>query len=120
MKKVKRELHCPKCKNSFYTSFNDLLLPCFHCGNTSVRVGRGHLRVEAFKPCEIIKDEVKIPIRIVDISYGGIGIVAFTLLPFTKNDRVTVKIPFYTLRHARLIWIDNFYGVTRAGLVFGN
>lgn len=116
-----KELHCPKCKNTFYTAARQSLMPCPYCGFSSdhdKKERREYLRTPAVKPCDITRGEVKVEAKSVDVADGGVGVRMLGYLPFDREDHLTVEVHGGQSRQARIIWIKRFYGISRAGLMF--
>ncbi|MBI2400095.1 MAG: PilZ domain-containing protein [Deltaproteobacteria bacterium] len=71
------------------------------------------------KTANILKGEVKVPVKTVDVSETGLGIKMMGYLPFDQNETVNVYIQELEIeRLARVVWTKKFYGISRAGLRF--
>jgi c-di-GMP-binding flagellar brake protein YcgR len=69
--------------------------------------------------CEILRGNVTIPARTIDISDTGLGIKMRGYLPFEANEEVNVYIAgFRHEKKARVVWTKRSYGTSRAGLTF--
>lgn len=116
------KLNCPKCENSFFTAVMKPNLPCPHCG-FMLKGGESERRIGARSPslklCDILKGEVRIPAKAVDVSDTGIGIKMMGYLPFDQDDIVNVFLrELGEERPAQVVWTRKFYGISRAGLRF--
>lgn len=116
------KLNCPRCDSAFYTAARDAHMPCPYCGfvmkahDPDRRIG---LRASTQKICDILKGEVKIPVKTVDISDTGLGIKMMGYLPFEKDELVNVLVEDLEIeRQAKVVWTKKFYGISRAGLMF--
>lgn len=116
------KLECPKCENSFFTAARELHMPCPSCGyavkalETERRING---RAITQKLCDILKGEVRIPVKTVDVSDTGIGIKMTGYLPFDALDTVGIMIKELDLeKKAEVMWTKKFYGISRAGLRF--
>jgi ribosomal protein S27AE len=115
-------LNCPRCENSFFTAARNSNLPCPHCGfvmkshEPDRRYGNRQLTQ---KTANILKGEVKVPVKTVDVSETGLGIKMMGYLPFDQDETVSVYIKELEIeRKARVVWTKKFYGISRAGLRF--
>jgi len=80
------------------------------------RYGNRHLTQ---KTADILKGEVKVPVKTVDVSETGLGIKMMGYLPFDQDETVDVYIQDLGMeRKARVVWTKKFYGISRAGLRF--
>lgn len=76
-------------------------------------------RVVTQKVCDILKGEVRIPVKTVDVSDTGLGIKMMGYLPFDQNETVSILIKDLDIeRKAEVVWTKKFYGISRAGLRF--
>lgn len=116
------KLNCPRCDNAFYTAARESQLPCPHCGfemKPSEPDRRVQLRTTAQKVCDILKGEVRIPARTVDISDTGMGIKMMGYLPFDQDETVDIFVKELEIeKKAKVVWTKKFYGISRAGLIF--
>ncbi len=115
-------LNCQRCSNPFYTAAKDVVMPCPYCGFV-VKSDDPDRRVEdrslMQKVCDILKGEVRIPAKTVDISDTGVGIKMMGYLPFEKDETVSVFVKELELdKRAKVVWTKKFYGISRAGLIF--
>lgn len=115
-------LNCPKCENSFFTAARNSHLPCPHCGfvmkshEPDRRYGNRQITQ---KVADLLKGEVKVPVKTVDVSDTGLGIKMMGYLPFDQDETVDVYIKELEIaRTARVVWTKKFYGISRAGLRF--
>lgn len=117
------KLICPSCENSLFTAARDSTLPCPECGhmvNTAEERRTGD-RITAQKTCDILKGDVRIPAKTVDISETGLGIKLMGYLPFDQNETIHITLDGTTEEKlARVVWTKKFYGISRAGLMFCN
>jgi len=115
-------LNCPRCENSFFTAARNSNLPCPHCGFVmkSHEPDRRNLgRHLTQKTADILKGEVKIPVKTVDVSDTGLGIKMMGYLPFDQDETVNVYVQELEIsKKARVVWTKKFYGISRAGLRF--
>lgn len=96
-------------------------MACPHCGHTLSAESdrRNNGRTMTQKICDLLKGDVKVPVKTVDISDTGMGIKMMGYLPFDKNDTVDVYIEELEIeKRAQVVWTKNFYGISRAGLRF--
>lgn len=117
-----QKLNCPRCDNPFYTAARDPHLPCPHCGHV-VKADeadrRASSRTVSQKLCDILKGEVNIPVKTVDISETGLGIKMMGYLPFDQDETIDVFIEELEIeKKAQVVWTKKFYGISRAGLRF--
>lgn len=115
-------LNCPRCENPFYTAAKETHLPCPYCGFV-VKFHEADRRIQdrtvTQKLADILKGEVKIPVKTVDISDTGMGIKMMGYLPFDQNETVDVFIKELEVeKKAQVVWTKKFYGISRAGLRF--
>lgn len=116
------KINCQKCENTFYTASRGPQTQCPYC-NYATKQEELNRRVKerAFtqKLCGILKGEVRIPAKTVDISDTGVGIKMMGYLPFDMDDTVDVFVEELDIeKKARVVWTKNFYGISRAGLKF--
>ncbi len=116
------KLKCPRCENPFFTASHELHMPCPYCGYV-VMASDSDRRTEgrnaAQRLCEILKGEVRVPVKTVDFSETGIGIKMTGYLPFDTNDTVDILVKELDIKKkARVMWTKKFYGISRAGLQF--
>lgn len=117
-----QKISCTRCDNSFFTAAQDSHLPCPYCGyvmkSSESDRRHGNRSVEQ-KVCDILRGEVRIPVKTVDISDTGMGIKMMGYLPFDQNETVEVFIKELDVeKKARVVWTKKFYGISRAGLRF--
>lgn len=115
------KLICPKCEHSLFTAARVSVMPCPGCGHllNSAEERRITDRTTAQKVCDILKGDVKIPARTVDISDTGLGIKLMGYLPFDRNETINIAVEgFGVEKKARVVWTKKFYGISRAGLMF--
>ncbi len=97
-------------------------MPCPYCGYVvKAREAERRIKGRAItqKSCDIIKGEVRIPVKTVDISDTGVGIKMTGYLPFDANDTVDILVKELDLeKKAQVMWTKKFYGISRAGLMF--
>lgn len=115
-------LTCPKCENSFYTAARTPHLPCPYCGFV-LKSNEPDRRIQARdltqRFCDLMKGEVRIPAKTVDVSDTGLGIKMMGYLPFDQDDTVNVFVKDLNMeRTAQVVWTRKFYGISRAGLRF--
>lgn len=119
---VMNKLSCPRCDNAFYSAAKESQMPCPYCGfvlkaQDSDRRNLG--RISTQQLCDILKGEVRIPVKTVDVSDTGLGIKMVGYLPFEKDETVDIYIHELDIeKKARVIWTKKFYGISRAGLCF--
>ncbi len=117
-----KKLECPRCENPFFTAAHELQMPCPYCGcvvmaSDSDRRAGG--RNSTQRLCEILKGEVRVPVKTVDLSETGIGIKMTGYLPFDADDEVDILVAELDInKKARVMWTKKFYGISRAGLRF--
>jgi len=115
-------MNCPRCGDAFYTAAKEPHLPCPYCGfimKASDSDRRTRDRQITQKVCDILKGEVKIPVKTVDVSETGLGIKMMGYLPFDQNETVSIMIKDLEIeRKAEVVWTKKFYGISRAGLKF--
>ncbi|MFQ5464841.1 MAG: PilZ domain-containing protein [Thermodesulfobacteriota bacterium] len=116
------KLSCPRCDSAFFTASRDSHLPCPYCGfvlkahDTDRRSGE---RTSTQRICDILKGEVRVPVKTVDVSATGLGVKMMGYLPFEKDEAVSVLVKDLDIaRKARVVWTKKFYGISRAGLRF--
>ncbi len=116
------KLNCQRCDYSFYSAARDSQLPCPHCGfvmKPSEPNRRVQSRTLSQKVCDILKGEVKVPVRTVDVSGTGLGIKMMGYLPFDQDETVDVFVKELEIeKKAKVVWTKKFYGISRAGLIF--
>lgn len=116
------KLSCPRCDNSFYTAARDSHMPCPYCGfvlKAQQAERRDRSRVTTQQICDILKGEVKVPVKTVDVSDNGLGIKMMGYLPFEKDETVNVMVKDLAIaKKAKVVWTKKFYGISRAGLAF--
>lgn len=116
------QMNCPRCGDAFYTAAKESHLPCPYCGfimKVSENDRRTRDRVVTQKVCDILKGEVRIPVKTVDVSDTGLGIKMMGYLPFDQNETVSILIKDLDIeRKAEVVWTKKFYGISRAGLRF--
>ncbi len=115
------KLICPKCENSLFTAARDSNMPCPECGTVlnTLEDRRCSDRCTDQKCCDILRGDVKIPAKTVDVSALGLGIKLMGYLPFNQNETVKVSLEGEEVEKlARVIWTKKFYGISRAGLMF--
>ncbi len=97
-------------------------MPCPYCGyevkaEESDRRDLGREAVQ--RGCDILKGEVRVPVRTVDLSNTGVGIKMKGYLPFDIDDTVDIYCSGLDIvKQARVVWTKKFYGLSRAGLRF--
>lgn len=116
------KLNCPRCENAFYTAAMEPHLPCPYCGfvvKLHEQNRRTQDRIATQKGCEILKGEVTVPVKTVDISETGMGIKMMGYLPFDMDETVDIHIKELEInKKALVVWTKKFYGISRAGLRF--
>lgn len=116
------KLSCPRCENPFFTAAREPHLPCPYCGflvKTLEPDRRDQGRTMTQKLCDLLKGEVRVPVKTVDLSDTGVGIKMTGYLPFDKDDTVSILLEDFEIeRKAQVIWTKKFYGISRAGLKF--
>lgn len=116
------KLSCPRCENSFYTAAIDTNPPCPHCGFSMSHIEpdrRVRNRLLTQRGCDILKGEIRIPVKTVDVSDTGLGIKMMGYLPFDQHETVSVFIKELEIeKKAQVVWTKKFYGISRAGLRF--
>ncbi|OGP15981.1 MAG: hypothetical protein A2V21_313195 [Deltaproteobacteria bacterium GWC2_55_46] len=115
-------LNCPKCENPFFTTAREPRMPCPHCGFVT-KAHEPDRRILSRQPtqklCDILRGEVRIPVKTVDLSHTGLGIKMMGYLPFDSFDNVSVFVRELEMeRTAEVVWTRKFYGISRAGLRF--
>ncbi|MBI5644441.1 MAG: PilZ domain-containing protein [Deltaproteobacteria bacterium] len=117
-----QKISCKRCENAFYTAAREPQLPCPYCGyvmKASEADRRLGMRTVAQKVCDILKGEVRVPVKTVDISDTGMGIKMMGYLPFDQNETVNIFIKELEVeKRAQVVWTKKFYGISRAGLRF--
>jgi hypothetical protein len=97
-------------------------MPCPYCGfivKTQESDRRDNGRTTVQKLCDILKGEVRVPVKTVDLSDSGVGIKMTGYLPFDKDDTVSVFLKEFDVeKKAQVVWTKKFYGISRAGLRF--
>lgn len=116
------KLSCPRCDNAFYTAARDSQLPCPYCGfvlKAHDHDRRNNSRTSTQQVCDILKGEVRVPVKTVDVSDSGLGIKMMGYLPFEKDETVNVLVQGLEIaKRAQVVWTKKFYGISRAGLRF--
>lgn len=85
-------------------------------GESERRIGT---RSPSLNLCDILKGEVRVPAKTVDVSDTGLGIKMMGYLPFDPDDVVNVFVKeLGAERTAQVVWTRKFYGISRAGLRF--
>lgn len=116
------KLNCSRCESAFYTAAKTSHMPCPNCGFT-IKSDECDRRVQnrqtTQKFCDILKGEVKVPAKTVDISETGMGIKMMGYLPFDQNETVNIFIQELDMeKRAQIVWTKKYYGISRAGLRF--
>lgn len=97
-------------------------LPCPYCGfvlKSQEPDRRIQNRLTTQKGCDILKGEVRVPAKTVDVSDTGLGIKMMGYLPFDQNETVDIYIKELEIeKKAQVVWTKKFYGISRAGLRF--
>ncbi len=97
-------------------------MPCPYCGYAvkAQEIDRRiNGRIITQKLCEILKGEVRVPVKTVDVSDTGVGIKMTGYLPFDAFDTVEILVKELDLeKKAQVMWAKKFYGISRAGLMF--
>lgn len=97
-------------------------MPCPHCGLSSKATSlerRDGKRSALQRVCDILKGEVRVPVKTVDVSSTGLGIKMLGYLPFEEDELVDVQVDGLDIStKARVVWTKKFYGISRAGLFF--
>lgn len=115
------KISCVRCENAFYSAARESHLPCPYCGylmkaEPERRTGD---RTVSQRTCDILKGEVRVPVKTVDISETGMGIKMLGYLPFDQNETVDIFIEELEIeKKAQVVWTRKFYGISRAGLRF--
>ncbi|MDO8303692.1 MAG: PilZ domain-containing protein [Sedimentisphaerales bacterium] len=115
------KLICPSCDNSLFAAARDSSMPCPECGHmvSSAEERRDGDRINAQKTCDILKGNIRIPAKTVDISGMGLGIKLMGYLPFDHDETIHVSLDGNgEEKLARVVWTKKFYGISRAGLMF--
>lgn len=116
------KISCVRCENDFYSAARESHLPCPYCGYlTKVNEPdrRNGDRTFSQRTCDILKGEVRVPVKTVDISETGMGIKMLGYLPFDQNETVDIFIKELEIeKRAQVVWTRKFYGISRAGLRF--
>ncbi|MFQ5480066.1 MAG: PilZ domain-containing protein [Thermodesulfobacteriota bacterium] len=117
-----KKLECARCQNPFYSASSEEKMPCPYCGHTFGKVyedRRGRTRDLTHRACDISKGEMKVPVKVTDLSQGGVGIRMKGYLPFEEDDAVKVFIKELDMeKDARVVWARKVYGISKAGLAF--
>jgi len=117
-----RKLECARCHNPFYSASAEEKMPCPYCGFTSGDTHedrRGRTRDFMHRGCDILKGDLKVSVRVTDLSKGGLGIKMKGYLPFDEDDSVRVFIKELEMeKNARIVWAKKVYGISKAGLMF--
>ncbi len=116
------KLECARCQNPFYSASTEEKMPCPYCGFTagdSHEDRRKRVRDLSHRACEIFKGDIRVPVRVTDLSQGGVGIRMKGYLPFDEDDAVRVFIEELGIeKSARIVWAKKVYGISKAGLMF--
>ncbi len=114
------KLGCPRCENVFFTAARDASLRCPYCGfimKAEEYDRRVRERTTAQKPCDIVKGDISVPAKTVDVSEAGMGIKMMGYLPFDQDELVNISVKELDIeKQARVVWTRKFYGISRAGL----
>lgn len=117
-----KKLECARCHNPFYSASSEEKMPCPYCGFTSGDTHDDRRRKErdlTHRSCELLKGDTRVPVRVTDLSKGGVGIRMKGYLPFDEDDSVKVVIQELDIeKEARIIWARKVYGISKAGLIF--
>ncbi len=117
-----KKLECARCQNPFYSAAVEENMPCPYCGHAFGKVyedRRDRDRDITHRACDISKGETKVPVRVTDLSPGGVGIRMKGYLPFEEEDAVKVFIEELNIeKEARVVWARKVYGISKAGLAF--
>ena len=118
---MKRQ-ECTKCNNPYYSAANESKMPCPYCGfasTTEYEDKRGAKRNVTHDHCDLLKGDVRVSVRLMDISRDGLGIRMKGYLPFDPDDTVRIYIKkTKTEKSARIVWAKKIYGISKAGLQF--
>ncbi|GMR05001.1 MAG: hypothetical protein BMS9Abin23_0925 [Thermodesulfobacteriota bacterium] len=113
---------CARCKNPFYSASNESKMPCPYCGfasSSGYEDKREGSRRSSHKHCDILKGDVRVSVRLMDISESGLGIKMKGYLPFDEEDTVRISIKDLDMeKSARIVWARKIYGISKAGLKF--
>ncbi len=116
------KISCVRCEKDFYSAARESHLPCPYCGylmKVNEPDRRNGDRTVSQRTCDILKGEVCVPVKTVDISETGMGIKMLGYLPFDQNETVDICIKELEIeKRAQIVWVRNFYGISRAGLRF--
>ena len=117
-----KKLECARCRNPFYAAATEEKMPCPYCGfiaGEPYDERRRRDRDLTHRSCELLKGETRVPVRVTDLSTGGVGIRMKGYLPFEEDDSVRVVIRELGMeREARIVWAKKVYGISKAGLCF--
>ena len=117
-----RKMECARCQNPFYSASAEENMPCPYCGFTSGEMHenrRTRDRDLTHRGCVIFKGDIRVPVRVTDLSQGGVGIRMKGYLPFDEDDAVRVFIEELEMeKNARIVWAKKVYGISKAGLMF--
>ncbi|MFQ5441133.1 MAG: PilZ domain-containing protein [Thermodesulfobacteriota bacterium] len=118
---MKRQ-ECARCSNPYYSAANESKMPCPYCGFASIAAyedKRGAKRDITHDHCDLMKGDVRVPVRLMDISRDGLGIRMKGYLPFDEDDTVRIYIRKSKMeKSARIVWAKKIYGISKAGLKF--
>lgn len=82
---------------------------------------RKHERSEISRDCLLFKEDNTLTVTALDISKGGVGILAETSLPISKDDEIEICIVDFDVREvANISWISKSSNHLRAGIRFAN
>lgn len=80
---------------------------------------RKHERSEISRDCLLYKDADTLTVTALDISKGGVGILAEASLPISKDDEIEICIVDFDVRAvANISWISKSSNHLRAGIRF--
>jgi len=117
-----KKLECARCHNPFYSASTEENMPCPYCGLAAGNTHNERRRKDrdlTHRSCELLKGETRVPVRVTDLSKGGVGIRMKGYLPFDEDDAVKVVIQELDMeREARIVWAKKVYGISKAGLCF--
>lgn len=117
-----KKLECSRCQNPFYSASTEENMPCPYCGFTPGEMHenrRKRVRDITHRGCEILRGDIRVPVRVTDLSHGGVGIRMKGYLPFEEDDAVSVFIEELEMeKKARIVWAKKVYGISKAGLMF--
>lgn len=116
------KITCLRCENISFTAARDTHMPCPYCGfvqkgaEPDRRIGNRQI---THRVCDLLKDDIRLPVKTVDVSETGLGIKVLGHLPFDQDETINVTVEDLEIaKKAQVVWTRHIYGISRAGLRF--